>query len=148
MNAKVVRAAIAGLYHCVLSEYIRTETREVLGRPAFAVPPKETDRRFEDLWVCSWILEPVPATDPRLLRAVQGDVKDLPVLATGLATFAVATLAPLPRKFLVSNNEGDFTPGQIVHGLEFITGPQFWRRLQQGARAKIPAPHSAPPSIP
>ena len=30
INVKVVRAAIAGLYECVLSEYIKDETRETL----------------------------------------------------------------------------------------------------------------------
>lgn len=138
VNAKVVRAAIAELYECVLSEYIRLETREVLSRPEIDIAVAETDRRFQDLWVGSWILDPVPASDPRLLRVVKGDVKDLPVLATGLAIFAVPELAALPRKFLVSNNTTDFTPGQILYGLEFITGQAFWRRLEQGAGAKMP----------
>ncbi len=116
------------------------ETREVLARPDFGLTPAEVDERFQDLWLCSWILPPVPATDPRLLAAVKGDVKDLPVLATGLATLTEQTLGTLPRKFLVSNNETDFTPGQIVYELEFIKADAFWRHLQQGAKAKAPRP--------
>ncbi len=138
INVKVVRAAVAGLYECVLSEYIQDETRETLQRPEFGFTIAEIDTRFAALWAKARILEPVPFDDPALLKVVHGDRDDLPVFATGLAANADALLGPLPTKFLVSNNSTDFTPGWKPFGLHFVTAQRFWHLLEQGAGAKLP----------
>jgi predicted nucleic acid-binding protein len=138
INVKVVRAAITGLYECVLSLYIQEEVREVLQRPEFGFTMPEIEAKFAPLWTKARVLEPVPYDDPQLLKVVHGDSDDLPVLATGLAAKADELLGPLPTKFLVSNNSTDFTPGQKPFGLHFVTAQMFWHYLERGAKAKLP----------
>jgi hypothetical protein len=129
-----VRAAISGLYECVLSRYIQDEVREVLQRPEFGLTIAEIESKFAPLWTQARFLEPVPYDDPQLLKVVHGDSDDLPVLATGLAAKADELLGPLPVKFLVSNNSTDFTPGQKPFGLLLVTARMFWQYLERGAR--------------
>ncbi len=137
INVKVVRAAIAGLYECVLSEHIKDETRESL-QEDFGLEIGEIEAKFAPLWAKARILTPVPFDDPQLLKVVKGDRDDLPVFATGLAAQADPLLGPLPTKFLVSNNSTDFTPGWKPFGLHFVTAQQFWHHLERGAMAKLP----------
>ena len=136
-NVGVVRAAIAGLYACVLSEYIKEEVREVL-QSDFGHAIGAIDAKFAPLWAVARMVTPVPFDDPQLAKVVHGDLDDLPILATGLAMYADPLLAQLPRKFIVSNDTGDFTPGQKPFGMHFLTGHQFWQHLQQGTKAKLP----------
>jgi len=137
INVKVVRAAIAGLYECVLSEYIKDETRETL-QEDLGLEIGEIEARFAPLWAKARVLTPVPFDDPQLLKVVKGDRADLPVFATGLAAQTDPLLGPLPTKFLVSNNSTDFTPGWKPFGLHFVTAQQFWHQLERGAKAKMP----------
>lgn len=138
VNVKVVRAAVSGLFECVLSAYIQEEVREVLQRPEFGYTIQEIEAKFAPLWSTARFLEPVPYDDPQLLKVVHGDSDDLPVLATGLATKTDELLGPLPTKFIVSNNTTDFTPGQKPFGLHFVTAVMFWHHLQRGAKARLP----------
>lgn len=138
INVSVVRAAIARLYECVLSPYIREEVVEVLQRPEFGFTVGEIEAKFAPLWAAARFIEPVPWDDPRLLKLVHGDEGDLPVLSTGLAMFPDALLGTLPTKILVSNNTTDFTPGQKPFGLHFMTAPMFWQKLQREAHAQLP----------
>jgi len=133
-----VRAAIAGLYECVLSEYIREQVREVLQRPQFSLTIDEIEAKFSHLWERAQIVTPVPFDDPQLLSVVRGDRGDLPVLATGLAMYNDPLLAGLPHKFMVSNNTTHFTPGWKPFGIHFVTGQQFWHLLQQAGKARLP----------
>jgi hypothetical protein len=137
LNVKVVRAAVTSLYECVLSEYIQEETRETL-QEDFGLDIGEIEAKFAPLWAKAKFVTPMPFDDPKLLKVVKGDLKDLPVLATGLAVLADEILGPLPTKFMVSNNTTDFTPGWKPFGIEFVTAQQFWHRLERGAKAKTP----------
>lgn len=134
----VVRAAIAGLYECVLSSYIRDEVIEVLQRPEFGFTAGEIEAKFAPLWAIARFLDPVPWDDERLLKIVRGDEDDLPVLSTGLAMFPDQLLGPLPTKILVSNNTKHFTPGDRPFGLHFMTPVMFWHKLQREAHAQLP----------
>jgi len=138
INVNVVRAAVAGLYECVLSQYIQDETPEVLQLPEFGLTIGEIEAKCGPLWAQARFLTPVPYDDPQLLRVVKGDDDDLPVLATGLAAQADELLGPLPTKFVVSNNKKHFTPGWKPFGLRFVTAQMFWRLLERGANAKLP----------
>jgi len=138
VNAKVVRAGILGIYEPVLSSYIQGETRETLQADPFGLTIGEIEAKLAPLWSAARIVEPVPFGDPQLLKVVHGDSDDLPVLATGLAMLADPLLGPIARKFMVSNNTTDFTPGWRLWGIYFATAGQFWTLLERGKKAKLP----------
>lgn len=137
INVKVVRAAVSGLYECVLSDHIQEELREHL-QADLGLGIAEIEATFAPLWAKARFVTPVPHDDPELVRVVKGDRDDVPVLASALAVLADESLGPLPTKFIVSNNTKHFTPGWKPFGIEFITAQEFWHRLERVGKVKVP----------
>ncbi len=129
-NVRLVRAAVGELFECVLSEYIRDETREVLQRPqAGGHSLAAIEAKLAPLWTVARFVDPVPDDDASLAAVVGDDEQDVPVFATALAAYQIPELAVRPTKMIVSNNVHHFKPGQKPHGIEFQDAVGFWHRF-------------------
>lgn len=69
------------------------------------------------------------AEDSPDLYSVVLDPRDVPILRTAKAVFAIPDLATRAHKFLVSNDTAAFKPGRNWYGFEFLTAHEFHRRL-------------------
>lgn len=124
-----VEAAVAGLFVCVISNEMRTEVTEVLGRPLFGSMSKEqVDGLFGELWKAARLVA-MAADDPKFLRFVR-DEGDVPLLRTAMGTFFQPDLVAAPKKFIVSSDGRAFPPATTWNGFHCLSPTDFMQRLR------------------
>jgi hypothetical protein len=112
----------------VLSQEIRVEVTEVLGRPqAGSMTPAQVDDVFGDFWAVVRWRTPVEA-DPSYLPVVR-DPKDVIVLRTAMSVWLDGELATRPQKFIVSDNTRHFRTGVNWAGFRFLTANIYMTEL-------------------
>jgi hypothetical protein len=120
---------VVGIVTCVLSEELRREVTEVLGRPTLrGWTPQEVDDNFGPVWRAARFVE-MAADDPKYLKFVR-DPDDVPLLRTASGTFFHPHLASAPRKFIVSSDGRAFRHGINWNGFECCTAGDFMQRLR------------------
>lgn len=129
-NREVVELALAGVYICVISDYIQTEVTETLIE--YGLRRDEVDALFGVVWHTAQMV--ALADDSEALRKAIVDEDDRPILRTAFGVYAVPELAPLPRKYLVSENVQHFPPGRNLYGFECIRPGGFLAELRRAAR--------------
>ena len=130
-NREVVELALADVFVMGTSDYIRGEVEETL-RDDMGLTQSQIDGVLSPVWRCARWIEPVVETPE--LRAAVSDANDRPILQTAMGAYSISDLAPLPRKYLVSENTTHFKPRRILYGFECITPGGFLADIRRAAR--------------
>jgi predicted nucleic acid-binding protein len=130
-NREVVELALADVFLMGSSEYIRSEVEETLQEDMLLTQP-QIDAVLSPVWRCARWIEPVTETPE--LRAAVSDPHDRPILQAAMGAYSIDDLAPLPKKFLVSENTTHFKPGRNLYGFKCVTPGGFLAEIRRAVR--------------
>jgi hypothetical protein len=126
-NRETVELGLAGVYILATSEYIRGEVEETLAEAGLDAPV--IDATLSPIWRVARWLDPVDDS-PVFAEAVR-DENDRPILRAALGAYTVPDLAPLPHKYLVSENTKHFVPRRNLYGFECMTPGGFLAAIRR-----------------
>jgi len=126
-NRETVELGLAGVYILATSEYIKTEVEEALAEAG--VIADTINSTLSPIWRVARWLDPVDDS-PVFAEAVR-DENDRPILRAALGAYTVPDLAPLPDKYLVSENTKHFVPKRNLYGFECITPGGFLAAIRR-----------------
>lgn len=127
-NREVIELALAGVFVGVTSDYIRGEVEQTLIEEA-NLDRELIDAALSPVWRTLRRVEPVTETEE--LRRAVSDEDDRPILCTALGTYGLPDFAPLPRKFIVSENTAHFVPHRNLYGFECATSGGFLAEIRR-----------------
>ncbi|MDQ2913465.1 MAG: PIN domain-containing protein [Chloroflexota bacterium] len=130
-NREVVELALVDVFVMGVSDYIRSEVEGTLLED-FGLTQEQIDAVLSPIWRVARWLEPVPETPE--LRAAIKDPNDRPILQAAIGAYSIPELAPLPEKYLISENTTHFKPGRNHYGFECITSGGFLADIRRATR--------------
>jgi hypothetical protein len=130
-NRETIELGLAGVYILGTSEYIKGEVEEALLGEA-GLQPEDVHTALSSVWRIARWLDPVD--DSPIFAAAVRDEADRPILRAALGAYSVADLAPLPEKFLISENTRHFIPGRNLYGFVCTTPGGFLARIRRAGQ--------------
>jgi hypothetical protein len=130
-NRETIEFALAGIYILGTSEYIKADVEETLIDEA-GLEPEPVHAALSPIWRVARWLEPVD--DSPVFAAAVKDEDDRPILRAAVGAYLLPELAPLPEKFLISENTRHFKPGRNLYGFHCTTPGGFLAQIRRAGR--------------